>query len=199
MDRSQFVLHLFIPGICFLIEVFTHRVIARGWLRQGTVPSTLASWSIGLVFLLSLEFLLFNHPQNLIEVPAFEFSFFVIHFQFYSTLAFVYFCFFNIGETSLRIRILKELSLSPGGISPTDLERLYNSQAVVTQRIDRLIKSHQFRENSGLLYPGTKKRMIYLAQVVGFLKWLILAQDLAATGSPHQTLELPIGGKSEKV
>lgn len=89
-------------------------------------------------------------------------------------LWYFYFHFINIGEASLRIRVLREAERCSG--QPLDaLLAVYNVRTVVTARMERLVRDGQLILEGERFRPG-KSRMVIVAKAFSFLRWLLLGQ-----------------------
>jgi len=97
-------------------------------------------------------------------------------------LWYFYFHFINIGEASLRIRVLREAARCSG--QPLDaLLAVYNVRTVVATRMERLVQDGQLIVEGDRFRPG-KPRMVLVAKAFSFLRWLLLGQ---AANSPRQS------------
>jgi hypothetical protein len=93
----------------------------------------------------------------------------------YAELGYGYFHFINLGETARRIRILRELSDAPEGLTLAEILTRYNAQQIVALRLGRLIQNGQVVERDGKYYIG-RPVMLLIAQSMTFLKWGILGK-----------------------
>ena len=67
---------------------------------------------------------------------------FLISFLLFSCFVFIYiFCFIGPHETSIRMRIIKELSKNKNGISLENLLTFYNPKIILEKRLERLLLS----------------------------------------------------------
>lgn len=81
---------------------------------------------------------------------------------FFMVLGFLYFALINIGQSSLRIRVLSILTAHSDGLSPDEISEKYGNRDVVDLRLKRLLQNGQIREHNGT-YFSAKPRLIYLA------------------------------------
>jgi hypothetical protein len=85
-----------------------------------------------------------------------------------------YFHFINIGEASLRIRVLREVERIEG--RPVEhLLEAYNVRTVVETRVQRLLSDGQLVRQGDLLAPG-KPRMILVSKAFALLRLLLLGK-----------------------
>jgi hypothetical protein len=70
----------------------------------------------------------------------------------YSAAGFVLFAIVNLGETSLRIRMMRVLLDNPGGITRDELLASYDDRALIAVRLQRLRDNMQARVVDGIYY-----------------------------------------------
>jgi hypothetical protein len=70
----------------------------------------------------------------------------------YSAAGMVLFAIVNLGETSLRIRMMRMLLEAPGGISRDELMASYDDRALVVIRLQRLADNGQARVANDVYY-----------------------------------------------
>ena len=71
----------------------------------------------------------------------------------YSVAGLVLFAIVNLGETSLRIRMMRMLLDTPGGVKRDDLIAAYDDQALISVRLQRIQEKAQARVCDGIYYP----------------------------------------------
>jgi hypothetical protein len=104
----------------------------------------------------------------------------------YGALGYGYFQFVNTNITSLRIRILKELLLSPNGLPARAVFGLYGPEEVVGRRIERLTAGGQFIEKGGRFYLGNRSLLV-VARIIDALRYLVLGPTPPAQQSAPRT------------
>lgn len=110
-----------------------------------------------------------------IALPELKISWFIVANIAYIAASFCYFGFVNLSATSLRIRILEELSEAGGRLSVTKLLERYGGQAVFAARIQRLLQSKLLILRGNSLHVG-KKYPLYAAKLLDALRSLILGR-----------------------
>ena len=70
----------------------------------------------------------------------------------YTSAGFLLFAIINLGETSLRIRMIRTLLAHPGGLDRAALEVDYDDRALVSKRLDRLHVQAQARVVDDVFY-----------------------------------------------
>lgn len=126
----------------------------------------------GFLCLLILEFYIFSILKSLLID---FYLVFVANVITYSALGYCYFHFINWGETSRRIRILRELYESDNGLTFAEILERYNAKEIIQVRFLRLLANGQIIIKDGSLFIG-KKTVLLIAKIVVFLKLLILGK-----------------------
>ena len=94
----------------------------------------------------------------------------------YGSLGFLFFNFVNAGESSIRVRVLRDLVRCPDGIPLDTLLREYDASAVFTLRMDRLISKGQVVAR-GQRYFIRRSLLAYAARFLKALKVLLLRRE----------------------
>jgi len=92
----------------------------------------------------------------------------------------VIFAVINLGETSLRIRILQMLNESPNGMKRSEIVAIYDDAALFEIRVNRLIEQQQVSRTGDILIIR-RSAFFYIAALIRAFKWLLYG------GSPRQT------------
>ena len=85
-----------------------------------------------------------------------------------------YFHYINIGEASLRSRILREVAACSGCL-PDHLLTAYNTRVVVEARMERLVADGQLLHSAGRYHAG-QPRMVLVAKAFAALRWLLMGK-----------------------
>jgi len=140
----------------------------------GVVSSLFVGFVLGFIGLLSGEFFLASSGTGgLVDSICLGISnavLFVCSWYFY-------FHYINIGEASLRIRILREID-AVEGCTPQQLFCVYNTRVIVETRMKRLVADGQLIHRQGRYYAG-KARMVLVAKVFTALRWVLLGRASA--------------------
>jgi hypothetical protein len=94
----------------------------------------------------------------------------------YAPLAFCFYCFAQLGESSVRVRIFSELMSNPKGLKKEDITRIYNEKAMIQFRIDRLTHSGDLKYDQGVFTIG-RMRLVLVSTIIFALKRLFLQKD----------------------
>jgi hypothetical protein len=93
----------------------------------------------------------------------------------YVALGYCYFHFINLGETARRIRIVRELYESPGGLTLEQISERYNSKTIIEKRLNRLLSNRQIVLRENRYYVG-KKTVLFMSKTLDFLKFMLLGK-----------------------
>jgi len=93
----------------------------------------------------------------------------------YSAFGYCYFHFINLGETARRIRIMRELYDSDGGLSMEEILEKYNAKEMVRMRINRLVSKKQILDKAGRYYIGNST-MLLMSKAIVMMKLLVLGK-----------------------
>jgi len=99
---------------------------------------------------------------------------FFVNLPAYAALSYCYLNVANLGQTSIRIRLYSEISAG-GGMSEQEIERIYNHDALMRMRLERLIESGDLVAREGRYFVG-RKRLVRIANILVMAKRLILGK-----------------------
>ena len=103
---------------------------------------------------------------------ACNFLFLLSNIAIYCLLGYCYFHFVNLGETARRVRILRELADSSGGLTLGELLLRYNAGEIVENRLERLSSNNQIFLRDGKYYVG-KPVVLLIARIILFMQGLL--------------------------
>src|SRR5262249_4735866 len=90
--------------------------------------------------------------------------------------AFLYFGVVNVGESSIRVRLLRELSKSAGPTVEKDLLHTYNDGIILRIRLGRMVRNGQV-SLAGDRYRLQSRTLARIAGIVFGLKKLLLGRS----------------------
>lgn len=99
----------------------------------------------------------------------------IVNLMTYSALGYCYFHFVNLGETARRIRIVRELYDSEGGLSLVGILARYSARDIVHKRVERLLNNGQISEKDGRYYVGSPV-MLIMAKIMVAMKLIFLGK-----------------------
>jgi len=156
---------LIINGLC---QVLCFRYISN----VGLLKSIFLGFAAGLFGVITLETYIFfamtKSMQDFIGII-------IVNLMTYSALGYCYFHFLNLGETARRIRIIRELYDSEGGLSLSGILERYNSGDIVQKRVERLLNNRQIIERNGRYYIGNPV-MLMMANIMVALKLIFMGK-----------------------
>jgi hypothetical protein len=115
-----------------------------------------AAWSDGAWFAATLSCLL-------VDLPI------------YGCLAYGYANFVNLGQSSVRVRIYRELLGRPEGIAGEVLRAEYDEQGMLRARVGRLVEAGDLRLEETRYFPG-RRRLVIIGAVIFGLKRAVLGR-----------------------
>jgi hypothetical protein len=147
-----------------VVHLLTYRTTER------YVHSAILGFAAGLIVLAIGEVLRFTaYPVGLLEGLVTLAGDLAI----YGCAAFLFFNFINAGESSIRIRILRELRAMDRPLTVTALLKAYNDFVILDTRLGRMISNHQIEYTDGR-YRLVAHTLLRPAKLFRFLKWLLL-------------------------
>jgi hypothetical protein len=152
-------------AVNFLSLIVWRRVLAN----SSLLGAIFAAFGIGGVLTASLAlWALVGEHSSILESGALFLCVTII----YVAAGIIIFAVINLGETSLRIRMLGKLMDSPSGMSRNDLVADYDDRALLDIRLRRLREKGQARFVDGTYYPKPSL-LFFAASVVRLLKAII--------------------------
>lgn len=105
----------------------------------------------------------------------------IVSFLTFGALSYCYSNFVNLGFSSLRIRVLKEICREGGCSDMGALRARYGSEAILERRIARLVEWGQLRVSGGR-YHAVPGFFLHLARAFTVLKKLLLGRGFRYEG-----------------
>lgn len=99
----------------------------------------------------------------------------VVDAALYTVASYCWFHYVNIGEASVRIRVLREIADAARPLSRREILDHYSAATIIDSRLQRLVRSGQLVESAGRFRLG-KPRMILVARVFDCLKFIVLGK-----------------------
>ena len=162
---------LFLPILAMLANVVCQILLVRMRKGLGFMRSIVEGGMIGGALLAALEICLIAGPRGLFELPLFL----LINAPTYCGLAYCYFCFATLGNTSIRIRLYAEVSGNPAGISEEAFKKEYNEAALMQLRVDRLVGGGDIIDRDGRYFTG-KARLVRIAGIMRAIKVIFIGR-----------------------
>jgi hypothetical protein len=174
LQALSYGISLAIPFIAALCEFVLHLLVARYFIKRGTIISTLVAYTCGLLIMAAMEIWFLNSGRLAAwEVVGLS----GVNFILYSAMAFSFFSFVNIGESSVRIRVLRELAAAPEGLDKETLLARYNVDHIIQIRVDRLLTSGEMICCENRYYYTGRPKMLLVAKGSQALQRLLLGKQ----------------------
>lgn len=151
-----------IPLVGMLFNVIAFAVVQRKTRRRGIFSTFMGAFMVGLCVEAVLDLL------RILEQESVSHEAWVVAFgdtATYVVLSYVLFHFVNVGDASIRIRIIREVRRAGPGATEEFLLRTYGERTIVAQRIERL-------SNAGII-EKEKDRYVLRSSKVAFVARLI--------------------------
>ena len=155
------------PVVAFSINVATQILCIR-FVMKGLLKSLFSGFAIGLLSLLFVQLISVFLGKTFLPNLT-------VNIIIYSSLWYCYFHFINLGETARRIRILRELYDSDGGLTLDVILKRYNAKKMVELRLQRLLSNGQVILKDGRLYNG-KPVLLLMSKTILLMKLIILGK-----------------------
>ncbi len=165
-------LHVFSPVVGLALNVLCQVCYCRYKTNASLLKSTFFGFLGGAVVMAAIEFLYsIQFLSGIWQILPNT----VLSLISYTALGYCYFHFINLGETARRIRLLRELKKSKGGLSMDEILRVYNAKEIIENRLGRLLRSSQVIEKNNKYCIG-KPTMLLMSKTILFLKLFILGK-----------------------
>lgn len=155
LDTLDFFIPLFSFILSILVQITSFHLFRN--MKVTIIKSIFIGYFVGIgtdFFL--IQKILLESPHSTLE----GFFYFLSHFTFYSCLNYCYFHYVNVGECSLRVRILAEINKSSEGLLVDELFSSYNDNKIFDKRMEKLLSSGHIVLKDGHYYLGKKDFLI---------------------------------------
>ena len=149
-------------------------------LVMATVPRIAPALSfyraIFLAFGAGMTALLLVETARYSMAPADSIEFFMLagcNVAIFGFIGFVFFNALNVGESSIRVRILRELLAAEGPMSEADLLDRYNDQLILGSRLERLLEGGQIEKRDGRYFLKATNLLV-VARIIRWAKIVLL-------------------------
>lgn len=159
-----------IIGLIFnvIIQVICYMILPK----FGLLKSIFAGFIFGFIGLVFIE------TKILFIIKDLQIDFYfglTANILTYLALSYCYFHFINWGETARRIRIMREIYDSGGGLALEDILKRYNAKEIIDKRIGRLINNKQIILHDDKYYIGNSS-MLIITKIITSLKKIIMGK-----------------------
>lgn len=163
----SFLIPLAALAVNFAIQVGSFRR-ARG---KHFFASILRGFAGGLLALLVFQaFLMGRHPS-----PGYLAGEILVNISTYAALAYCYYNFVQLGQTSIRLRLYAEIAARAAGMPVEEIAREYSEDGLMEVRVHRLIESGDLVRKGDRYFVG-RRRLVHIGRILFAAKLLLLGK-----------------------
>ncbi|MCB1192965.1 MAG: hypothetical protein KDK90_21145 [Leptospiraceae bacterium] len=165
--------YMFIPLISFLFLFVSHIFLCRGFKNSSLVKSFFHAFLLSWLFLFILSF----YIDSILSIESSKSIFYLFsNIIIFFCLSYCYINFVNVGNASLRVKILYELDKSNNGLNLEELLQIYNAKMIINKRIERLLVNEQIRIENGKYFLSKKTGQLLLGKFMIFWRTIIFGK-----------------------
>ena len=170
MEKAIVQLHLTAPILGLLVNTLVQILVYRLIKSVGLLKSVVGGFVIGFAIVMACGVAWYQTAMpGLMELMGQS----ALNLMTYVALGYCYFHFINLGETARRIRILRELLESKGGLTRDAILERYNASEIIEARLQRMLNNKQIVLRQGRYFIG-KPSLLFIAKTIALLKWILL-------------------------
>ena len=166
------IIGLLVAGVALIAAVVTYSAALR-YIRTSIVAGFSASLGVGLVLIAAAHLVL---PWSVPASAAAHVIQWAGDCLLYLCGWYVFMNFVVCSESSIRVRLLRDIVAAGGQIRESDLLAAYNERALIAMRLERLVAGRQIRDIKGRFFPAARGLMV-LGLLLQALKRLILRKS----------------------
>jgi hypothetical protein len=144
---------LLIPLLSVLVNLIVQVFSFRYWKGSNYFLTIMLGFGVGLAAFVVMETLFlwedFSTDHLLTAL--------LVNTPIYICLAYCYYSFVQLGQTSIRIRLYAEIASKPDGLSAEEVAREYSDDSLVAVRIQRLVESGDLIYRNGDFFIGRSR------------------------------------------
>lgn len=160
---------ILIPILSIGFNIFFQVLLCKFLVKRSLLKTVYLGFTCGLLIFLMCEFITYR------DFSGTWLPLFIVNLIIYGCLSFSFFTFINMGETARRIRLLRELSNSPNGLTKEQILNSYSSKEIIDIRMKRLLGNGQVILRKDSYFIGSPV-MLFFSGVIIFMKLLILGK-----------------------
>ena len=162
---------LLIPILSVLVNLIVQVASFRYWKGSNYFLTIILGFSVGLAAFVFLETLFlwedFSTDHLLTAL--------LVNTPIYICLAYCYYSFVQLGQTSIRIRLYAEIASKTDGLSAEEVAREYSDDSLVAVRIQRLVESGDLIDRNGAFFIG-RSRLPLIGDILFAAKRFLLGK-----------------------
>jgi hypothetical protein len=144
------MIDLLIPILAVLMNLIIQVLSFRYWKGSNYFLTIILGFGAGLTAFVLMETLFlwqgFSKDHLLTAL--------LVNAPTYVCLAYCYYSFVQLGQTSIRIRLYAEIASKADGLSAEEVAREYSDGSLVSVRIQRLVESGDLIKRNGAFFVG---------------------------------------------
>ena len=163
------------PMVAMLLNVLLHISMMRLRVFGAHLGPIIVAFLVGLVAVVTITGWIASwRGSSAVELVALE----LFNSVAYGALGYCYFTAINLAFTSLRIRICRELVDSSDGALPANrLKLLYNLDAILSKRLERLVAWGQIHSSGDRYYIAGSPAFLILDRQIRRVRGLLLGAN----------------------
>jgi hypothetical protein len=162
---------LLIPILAVMVNLIAQVLSFRHWKGSNYFLSIILGFGVGLTAFVVSEILFLWRDYSADHLL----TALLVNAPIYVCLAYCYYSFVQLGQTSIRIRLYAEIASSPHGLDAEDVAREYSDDSLVAVRIHRLVESGDLRERNGSFFIG-RGRLTLIANILFSARCFLLGK-----------------------
>jgi hypothetical protein len=144
---------LLIPLLSVLVNLIVQVFSFRYWKGSNYFLTIMLGFGMGLTAFVVMEILFLWRDYSADHLL----TALLVNAPIYVCLAYCYYSFVQLGQTSIRIRLYAEIASSPHGLDAEDVAREYSDDSLVAVRIHRLVESGDLIDRNGAFFIGRSR------------------------------------------
>lgn len=165
------MIDLLIPILAVMVNLIVQVISFRHWRGANYFLTIILGFGGGLAAFVIMEILFlqlaFSKDHLLTAL--------LVNTPIYICLAYCYYSFVQLGQTSIRIRLYAEIASKSDGLSAEDVATEYSDDSLVAVRIQRLVESGDLIKRNGAFFVG-RKRLPLIGNILFFAKRFLLGK-----------------------
>ena len=162
---------LVLPFFSLLVNILAQIISFKYILKRNLLKSEYLGFISGFLAYIFYEAVLYKYSFSVMEWIGLVTANCLIYLCF----SYYYFNFINLGETARRIRLLRELSASPEGLTEKEILKRYNADEIIAVRMERLLNNKQVIMRAGRYYIGNPT-MLLISKLIVVIKLIVLGK-----------------------
>jgi len=160
-----------IPLLSVLVNLIVQVFSFRYWKGSNYFLTIMLGFGVGLAAFVVMETLFlwedFSTDHLLTAL--------LVNTPIYICLAYCYYSFVQLGQTSIRIRLYAEIASKTDGLSAEEVAREYSDDSLVAVRIQRLVESGDLIDRNGAFFIG-RSRLPLIGDILFAAKRFLLGK-----------------------